>query len=113
VTDPLALAEALARDFAATAVERDRRGGTPKLERDALRKSGLLSLTVPARFGGAGADWATAMRTVRTIARADGSVAHVYGFQHLLLATVRLFGTPAQFEGWARKTMGAARPERT
>jgi alkylation response protein AidB-like acyl-CoA dehydrogenase len=105
VTDPLSVAEALARDFAATAVERDRRGGTPKRERDALRKSGLLSLIDPARFGGGGADWATAMRTVRTIARADGSVAHVFGFQHLLLATVRLFGTPAQFEGWARKTV--------
>jgi alkylation response protein AidB-like acyl-CoA dehydrogenase len=105
VVDFLSAAQALARDFAGTAVERDRRGGTPKQERDALRKSGLLTIAVPARFGGGGADWSTTMQVVRTIAQADGSVAHVFGFQHLLIATVRLFGTPAQFEGWARRTV--------
>ena len=45
--DPVALAASLAREFAATAIERDRRGGTPKRERDALRASGLLALLVP------------------------------------------------------------------
>src|SRR5580700_11347878 len=59
VTDSLRVAEALARDFAATAVERDRRGGTPKQERDALRSSGLLALSVPTELGGHGATWAT------------------------------------------------------
>jgi len=107
VAGPLATAEALAREFARTAVERDRRGGTPKQERDAIRESGLLTLIVPSRLGGAGADWATTMQTVRAIASADGSVAHVYAFQHLLLATVRLFGSSAQFEAWARKTVEA------
>jgi alkylation response protein AidB-like acyl-CoA dehydrogenase len=34
----------------------------------------------------------TVLRAVRTLARADGSIAHVFGFQHLLLSTVRLFG---------------------
>lgn len=101
---PVALAEELAHDFAATAVERDRRAGTPKRERDLLRRSGLLALVVPAELGGGGADWTTALRTVRAIARADGSLAHVFGFQHLLLATVRLFGNAAQFERLARAT---------
>jgi alkylation response protein AidB-like acyl-CoA dehydrogenase len=103
--DPIEIAEALARDFAATAVERDRRGGTPKPERDALRASGLLGLMVPADLGGFGATWGTTLRAVRAIARADGSVAHVFGFQHLLLATVRLFGTRPQFESLARATI--------
>jgi alkylation response protein AidB-like acyl-CoA dehydrogenase len=102
---PLELAEALARDFAATAVERDRRGGTAKHERDALRASGLLGLVVPRELGGYGADWTTTLRVVRTLARADGSLAHVFGFQHLLLATVRLFGNAAQFERLARATV--------
>ena len=105
MNEPLAIAESLARDFAASAVERDRRGGTPKQERDALRASGLLGLVVPRRFGGGGADWSTALLAVRAIARADGSLAHVFGFQHLLLATVRLFGTPEQFEPLARQTV--------
>jgi alkylation response protein AidB-like acyl-CoA dehydrogenase len=103
--DPRVVAETLARDFAATALERDRRGGTPKRERDTLRRSGLLALVVPKRLGGAGASWATTLATVRRIAEADGSLAHVFGFQHLLLATVRLFGTPEQFEALARATV--------
>jgi alkylation response protein AidB-like acyl-CoA dehydrogenase len=102
--DPLALAESLARDFAATAIERDRRGGTPKSERDALRASGLLALSVPKELGGSGASWPATLHVVRAIARADGSLGHVFGFQHLLLATVRLFGTPRQFESLARAT---------
>jgi alkylation response protein AidB-like acyl-CoA dehydrogenase len=104
MSDPITIAETLARDFAATAAERDRRGGTPKQERDALRASGLLGAILPTELGGLGASWTTTLRTVRTIARVDGSVAHVFGFQHLLLATVRLFGTRAQFEHLARAT---------
>jgi alkylation response protein AidB-like acyl-CoA dehydrogenase len=99
------LAEDLAREFAATAVERDRRGGTAKHERDALRASGLLGLVVPRDLGGHGADWATTLRIVRILGRADGSLAHVFGFQHLLLATVRLFGNASQFERLARATV--------
>jgi alkylation response protein AidB-like acyl-CoA dehydrogenase len=105
MSEPIEIAETLARDFAATAVERDRRGGTPKRERDALRASGLLTLSVPLKLGGLGATWGTTLRAVRAIAHADGSVAHVFGFQHLLLATVRLFGAPAQFESLARATV--------
>jgi alkylation response protein AidB-like acyl-CoA dehydrogenase len=86
-------------------VERDRKGGTPKHERDAIRASGLLTLVVPKSFGGAGASWATALQAVRILARSDGSIAHVFGFQHLLLATVRLFGTRQQFETLARGTV--------
>jgi alkylation response protein AidB-like acyl-CoA dehydrogenase len=105
LSDPLAIAERLADEFAATAVERDRRGGTPKHERDALRASGLLTLVVPKALGGFGASWVTAFRATRIFARSDGAVAHVFGFQHLLLATVRLFGTRGQFESWARSTV--------
>jgi alkylation response protein AidB-like acyl-CoA dehydrogenase len=103
--DSIGIAEALSREFAATAVERDRRGGTPKYERDALRASGLLTLVVPKALGGAGASWATALQATRILARSDGAIAHVFGFQHLLLATVRLFGTRQQFESLARATV--------
>ena len=96
--DALAVAQHIAAQLAATAVERDRRGGTPKLERDLLRQSGLLGLAIPQQYGGWGAEWAEVMAAVRTIARADGSLAHVFGFQHLMLATARLFGQPEQWE---------------
>lgn len=98
------IAEQLAARFAKTAAERDRAGGTPKAERDALRASGLLRLGIPAAYGGLGANWLTTLDIVRTLARADSSLAHVFGFHHLMLATVRLFGAPAQWEPWFRQT---------
>lgn len=104
-SDSLIVAGRVARAFAETAAQRDRLGGTPKRERDLLRESGLLALVVPAAFGGHGASWATTLQAVRTIARSDGSLAHLFAFQHLLLATVRLFGTPEQFEALARATV--------
>ena len=102
--DARAVAEALARDFAASAAERDRAGGTAKRERDLLRESGLLALSVPQELGGGGAPWSDVLEVVRIFARADGSLAHLFGFQHLMLATARLFGTPEQWRPLLRET---------
>lgn len=99
-----ALAADLARQFAETATQRDRDGGTPKHERDALRASGLLALTIPVEQGGQGAGWQETLAIVRQFARVDSSVAHVFGFHHLLLTTARLFGKPAQWRGWLEDT---------
>lgn len=96
--DVPSVARNLAEQFASTAVERDRRGGTPKHERDLLRQSGLLGLSVPTELGGWGAPWSEVMGVVRTFARVDGSIAHVFGFQHLMLATARLFGQREQWQ---------------
>lgn len=104
--DARAVARGLTQTFASTAAERDRRGGTPKHERDLIRKSGLLALSIPAELGGWGASWPEVMEVVRLFARVDGSLAHVFGFHHLMLATARLFGEPGQWrpllEGTAR-----------
>jgi alkylation response protein AidB-like acyl-CoA dehydrogenase len=98
----LVIAETVASDLEITAIERDRLGGTPKRERDALCAIWPLKRIVPAKRGGAGATWTVALRAVRTIAGADGSLGHAFGFQHLLLATARLYGTRAQLESLAR-----------
>ncbi|TXI45047.1 acyl-CoA dehydrogenase family protein [Methylophilus sp.] len=100
----LAVAKQLAESFSLTAVERDHVGGTPKLERDALRNSGLLSLIIPRQYGGHGADWQETLQVAREFAKVDSSIAHVYGFQHLMLATVRLFSRPDQWERWYEQT---------
>jgi len=102
--DPLRAVERLAEEFAATAAERDRQGGTAKRERDRLRASGLLALSIPEQYGGYGADWPTVLQAVRILARADGSLAHLFGFQHLMLATARLFGRPEQWQALYRRT---------
>ena len=101
---PLEVAQQLAEQFAQTAAERDRAGGNPKYERDLIRQSGLLGLSIPTQYGGQGADWKTIFQTIRTIAQVDSSLAHVYGFHHLLIATVQLFSQPEQYAKWFEDT---------
>ncbi len=104
VLSPLQTARQLAAEFAETAAERDQHGGTPKAQRDALRRSGLLALAIPRQYGGLGASWCETLEIVREFARVDSSIAHVYGFQHLMLATVRLFSRPDQWQPWLEQT---------
>jgi len=94
--DPATLARQLAGKLAATARDRDRQGGTPRAERNLVRDSGLLTIGIPTALGGGGASWPQLMQVVQILAAADSSMAQVYGFQHVLLATCQLFGTPAQ-----------------
>jgi alkylation response protein AidB-like acyl-CoA dehydrogenase len=95
-SDPVTSARQLARQLAATARERDRASGTPRVERNLIRETGLLAIGIPAEWGGGGAPWQTILQVVQIIAAADASLAQVYGFQHVLLATCQLFGTPEQ-----------------
>ncbi|KAA8735569.1 monooxygenase [Acinetobacter qingfengensis] len=100
--DVLEVAHDLAIKLSETAAIRDKKGGNPKYERDLIRKSGLLNLSIPKKFGGIGAQWSTIFESIRIIAQADSSVAHVYAFHHLLIATVQLFSKPEQYTGWFR-----------
>jgi alkylation response protein AidB-like acyl-CoA dehydrogenase len=92
------IADQLAKAFAQTAVERDKRGGTAKTERDLLRASGLLNAVIPAGLGGWGLAWTDTMKLIRIFARVDSSIAHLFGFQHLMLASVALYGSWVQTE---------------
>jgi alkylation response protein AidB-like acyl-CoA dehydrogenase len=92
------ITDQLVRVFAQTAVERDKRGGTAQTERDLLRASGLLSVIIPPALGGWGMDWPDTMKLIRIFARVDSSIAHLFGFQHLMLATVSLYGSRMQTE---------------
>lgn len=101
---PLEIARQLAETFAQTAAERDKQGENPKAERDLIRQSGLLGLSIPKQYGGQEADWQTIFKTIQVIARVDSSLAHVYGFHHLLIATVQLFSQPEQYGAWFEQT---------
>lgn len=103
-SNPLHIAQQLAEQFATTAAERDKQGGNPKFERDLIRQSGLLGLAIPSQYGGQGADWKTVFQTIQVIAQIDSSLAHVYGFHHLLIATVQLFSQPEQYGKWFEQT---------
>ncbi len=97
--------ERLARRLAASAVERDRAGGSAPAERELLRDSGLLSLAVPQQYGGQGLVWPEILRIVRYLAAVDSSLAHLFAFQHLQVATILLFGSPEQQRHWLTRTV--------
>ncbi len=94
--DPIQVAHALAARLATTAVARDHAGGHASEEREWIRDSGLLTLSIPVEYGGAGASWQTVYAVIRILAQADSALAHVFGFHHLQLAGITLYGTEAQ-----------------
>jgi alkylation response protein AidB-like acyl-CoA dehydrogenase len=97
-TDPIEIARKLGDKWRATAVERDRAGGSATAERQDLRDSGLLSLLVPKEYGGWGADWPTAIEVVREIAKVDGSLGHLFGYHTGSAPMIELFGSTEQKE---------------
>lgn len=97
--------EKTAAALALTATERDRSGGTAWTERQALRDSGLLKLSVPSAFGGPETPWPTIYKLIRRFAEVDSSLAHLFGFQHLQVASVVLFGNPEQKSLYLGKTV--------
>src|SRR5580692_675600 len=61
-------------------------------------RADLLNVTIPAELGGWGMEWGDTMKLIRVFARVDSSIAHLFGFQHLMLASVSLYGSQAQTE---------------
>ncbi len=100
-----AVVRQLAAELAATAAQRDRQGGHAAAQRQRIRDSGLLGLTVPAEYGGPGASWSTFYRVLLTLAEADSALAHVWAFHHLQLASIRLFGSAEQRERLLSQTL--------
>ena len=102
--DYLDTATALARSLGETAVERDKAGGVARKELEQIRDSGLLKLIIPREYGGDGQPWSAALRVVREFAKADGSLAHLYGYHFLNLTIAQLEGSDAQFAELCRRT---------
>ena len=94
----------LAEYFGRNAAERDRKGGNPKAERDLIRDSGLLTLLIPEEYGGTGGTWRDVLDVVHIFAKADSSLAHVYGYHFINLITPHLCGTPEQKEYFYSQT---------
>ncbi|WP_082938299.1 acyl-CoA dehydrogenase family protein [Mitsuaria sp. 7] len=88
--------------LAATAVQRDREGGHAAEQRELIRASGLLALTIPEAHGGLGGGIPEFFEVVRRIARVDSALAHVLAFHHLQLYGVSLYGGPAATAHGAR-----------
>jgi alkylation response protein AidB-like acyl-CoA dehydrogenase len=101
---PQQLADQLSAYLAKSAVERDIAGGTPYEQRQAVRDSGLLKLLIPEAYGGLGGSWREIYAIIRQIARVDSSIAQVFAFQFLMLTSIRLYASEAQWQHYYRLT---------
>jgi len=81
-------ARGVAAVLAKDALDRDRANAEPVAEARLLRDAGLPALLLPASVGGAGLGWATALRVVREIAVADGSIAQLLGYHYVNVANL-------------------------
>lgn len=96
---------ALAAQLADTAVQRDRAGGSAQQEKQLIRRSGLLRLSIPQPLGGHGSGWPEIYRITRYLAAVDSSLAHLFAFHHLQVATQLLFGNEQQHQRWLTRTV--------
>jgi alkylation response protein AidB-like acyl-CoA dehydrogenase len=103
--DPLQIATDLAQRLATTANARDQAGGHAAQEREWIRESGLLTLSIPTAYGGQGGDWPTVYQVIRILARADSALAHLFGFHHLQLAGIQLYGSAQQQRRFLTQTV--------
>lgn len=102
--DYIDIAVSLSQELAKSAVERDAKAGVPEEEIEQLRKSGLLPLIVPKQYGGVGATWIDALKVVRKLSKADGSIGQLYGNHLNLTALGHVSGTLEQKERYYRET---------
>ncbi|MFI5820179.1 SfnB family sulfur acquisition oxidoreductase [Streptomyces rishiriensis] len=96
--EALAVAAELAADFRKGAAERDARRRLPHTELERLSASGLLAVTVPARFGGADVRAVTLADIFRLLSAADASLAQIPQSHYVYVNVLRRQGTDEQQE---------------
>jgi SfnB family sulfur acquisition oxidoreductase len=94
--EALDVAEALARDFAASASERDRTRAKPIAELDAFSQSGLWSINVPKAFGGPEVSYAVLAKVIEIISAADPSIGQIPQNHLGVVAAIRTVSEPEQ-----------------
>ena len=102
-------ARKLAASFAIGAAARDQQRRLPAEELDELSASGLLGISVPARFGGAEVPVATLTEVFRTLATADASLAQIPHSHFVFLEALRLQGTDEQRARYFGEALAGAR----
>jgi alkylation response protein AidB-like acyl-CoA dehydrogenase len=104
VIDYQAVAEELSEALAASALERDQKAEIPEAEINLFKKSGLLLLSIPKKYGGMGASWLEVFRVIQAISKAEGSSGQLYA-NHITLVTLgEVMGRLGQAEHFYRRT---------
>lgn len=96
-----ALERVIAEVVAPGADQIDATGGFPREQIDALAEAGLLALTVPSEFGGAGAGLRAAADVVRELGAVCGSTAMVVTMHYAAAAALAVAGVKDPLTGIA------------
>ena len=94
--EAIGVAHEVAADLATGSAERDRDRILPAGEVERLSASGLLAVTVPTSYGGAGLSVETLVEVFRVLAAGDPSVAQVPHSHFVYVNAMRHQGTPEQ-----------------
>jgi alkylation response protein AidB-like acyl-CoA dehydrogenase len=94
--EALAVAEDISAKLAEGAAARDRDCTLPYEEVDFLSDAGLLAITVPKAYGGAGVNAGTVAHVIAALSRADGSIGQIPQNHFFMLEGLRLQGTEEQ-----------------
>ena len=94
--EALAVAEEVSAKLAEGAAARDRDRVLPYEEMDLISDAGLLAITVPKAYGGAGVCAGTVARVIAALSSADGSIGQIPQNHFFMLEGLRLQGTEEQ-----------------
>jgi SfnB family sulfur acquisition oxidoreductase len=94
--EAIEVAREVASLIAKDAVLRDRERRLPEAELDLISQRGLLAVTVPKEYGGAGVKAGTLAEIIALLAAADGSIGQIPQNHFFMLEALRLEGSHAQ-----------------
>ena len=107
--EAIAVARALAADFAVEAADRDRKRRLPAAELDRFSGSGLWAITVPRAYGGAEVSTVTLGEVVATISAADPSIGQIPQNHFAALDVIRVTADEDQKRLWFGRVLRGAR----
>jgi SfnB family sulfur acquisition oxidoreductase len=94
--EAIAIAHALAAEFAKAASERDQQRQLPAEELDQFSASGLWGITVPKEYGGAFVSFATLAEVITIISEADSSIGQIPQSHFYSVEALRLVASEEQ-----------------
>jgi SfnB family sulfur acquisition oxidoreductase len=94
--EALEMADLFARQIETGSADRDKYRGLPFHEIDLFSESGLLGMTVPKSYGGAGVSTVTFVKAIALISSADASLGQIPQNHYANIEEIRLVGTEAQ-----------------
>jgi SfnB family sulfur acquisition oxidoreductase len=107
--EAIAVAKALAREFAANAALRDRERKLPIEEIDHAAQAGLWAITVPKEYGGAGVSAGTLAEVTAILSETDSNLGQIPQNHYYMLEALRLSGTEEQKRHYFQRVLDGDR----